>query len=285
MSMNRSPVKPGSKRWKELVTAGIVKDADRNWFLGDAALEIAPIGDHGVNNGNEDNLRRYAHEIGVGYESLDAYRKVAAGWPEGTRVPSAPWKVHQMFLGRQDKLITATEGGDHITVTRAHEILGHSTAARQPLAERPERQPITREEISEAIKADPKAVTDALKADPEFAAAVAQDSDAARSVEQAFTERLESEWSIRPRLGQAEREQFVQFMDLHTDFKGVEYRLPKIIRRLRDLPLDQVQQAYLGRAQRIERMATAIRELLEGDPAFEAELDDLLGEPIADDKE
>ena len=56
----RTPVQPGTARWDELVMQGVIKDGERNWFLGDAALEIAPMG--GNNNGTDNveaNLREY----------------------------------------------------------------------------------------------------------------------------------------------------------------------------------------------------------------------------------
>jgi len=39
--------------------------------------------------------RTGAQEIGVEFKTLAAYRKVAAAWPAGTRVPAASWAVHR----------------------------------------------------------------------------------------------------------------------------------------------------------------------------------------------
>jgi hypothetical protein len=91
-------VAPGSRRWGQLVKQGLAKDADRNWFLGDAALEIAPMGGTNANNGSEEHLRRYADEIDVAYRSLRQYRLVASAWPLATRVASASWKAHEILM-------------------------------------------------------------------------------------------------------------------------------------------------------------------------------------------
>lgn len=120
-----STVKPGSARWRELVQQGIVKDAQRNWFLGKAALEIAPMGEDHGHNGRDELLDLYADEIGVKASSLHVYRTVANAWlPEGNRLPSASWKVHQMLMARPELIKPG------MTVTQAHRALGQSTAGR-----------------------------------------------------------------------------------------------------------------------------------------------------------
>lgn len=122
---NKIAVQPGTERWTELVKTALAKDADRNWFLGDAALEIAPMG--GNNNGKdsvEENLRRFASEIGIEYESVRKYRNVAEAWPSGNRFPDTSWKVHQMLAGHQAKIRPG------MTVTQAHVAMGQSVAGR-----------------------------------------------------------------------------------------------------------------------------------------------------------
>lgn len=97
-------VQPGSARWQELVQQGIIRDGQRNWFLGDAALEIAPMGEDHANNGALANLRQYADEIGVEYHSLRTYRDVAASWPHPIRIGSVSWSVHQILMKYQAKI-------------------------------------------------------------------------------------------------------------------------------------------------------------------------------------
>lgn len=117
-------IEPGSPRWAELVQQGILKDAGRNWFLGDAALEIVPMSTDGVRTGAEENLIAYGDQIGVAAESLRQYRRVASAWPSGNRVPDTSWKVHQMLASRPELI---REG---MTVTQAHAAMGQSVAGR-----------------------------------------------------------------------------------------------------------------------------------------------------------
>ena len=95
------PVVPGSARWAKLVEIG----SRSNWTLGDAALEIAPMGDHGANTGALVNLRKFAEEIGTAFQSLRAYRAVASAWPRDKRLASTSWSVHQALgTEHQDKI-------------------------------------------------------------------------------------------------------------------------------------------------------------------------------------
>lgn len=118
------PVQPGSSRWRELVAQGILKDGQRNWFLGDAALEIAPMGTDSAHNGAEANLQQYADEIGVEFHSIRVYRTVAAAWAPDNRVSGTSWKVHQQLLSRPDLI----EPG--MTVSGAALALGQNNTGR-----------------------------------------------------------------------------------------------------------------------------------------------------------
>lgn len=117
-------VQPGSARWQELVQQGIIRDGGRNWYLGDAALEIAPMGENGAHNGSQDNLRQYADEIGVNYDSLRTYRDVAAAWPPPNRVGGTPWKVHEQLKSRKELIRSG------MTVTQAAAALGQKNTGR-----------------------------------------------------------------------------------------------------------------------------------------------------------
>ena len=117
-------VRPGTARWSELVESGIAVTSTRNWVLGDAALEIAPMSTVGVSTGALDNLRRYAEEIGLTFEALRNYRNVSASWSNATRVASTCWKVHQMLASRPELIRSG------MTVTQAHAAMGQSTAGR-----------------------------------------------------------------------------------------------------------------------------------------------------------
>jgi hypothetical protein len=118
------PVQPGSARWTELVREGIARDGNRNWFLGDAALEIAPMGENGTHNGAEENLRQFADEVGIQFATLNVYRKVAAAWPPVNRITGTSWRVHHQLMGHQELI---SEG---MTVSGAAKALGHSNVGR-----------------------------------------------------------------------------------------------------------------------------------------------------------
>jgi hypothetical protein len=120
-------VQPGTERWTQLVTEARAKDAARNWFLGDAALEIAPMG--GNNNGTDDvegNLRKFAEEIGVAYRSLCTYRDVASAWPSPTRVGNVGWSVHRELAAHQHLI------RDGMTVAQAQAAVESERVKNQP---------------------------------------------------------------------------------------------------------------------------------------------------------
>jgi hypothetical protein len=163
-NIENKPVEPGSARWQELVTQGVIKDGDRNWFLGDAALEIAPMGKDGANNGTGANLRRYADETGIEYGSLQLYRNIAAAWPPLNRVRGTAWKVHQQLAAHQGLIQPG------MTVTQAAAVLGHKNTGRTgPQADVGSRAAAVRDyladpEVAKEVFADPDAAGDAVRA-------------------------------------------------------------------------------------------------------------------------
>jgi hypothetical protein len=163
-NIENGPVEPGSARWQELVTLGIIKDGDRNWFLGDAALEIAPMGRDGAHNGAEANLRRYADEIGVEYSSLYVYRAVASAWSPVNRVTGTHWKVHQQLMKRKDLIRPG------MTVTQAAAARGHKNVGRTgPQSDVAARAAAARDyladpEVAKEVFRDPDTAGDAVRA-------------------------------------------------------------------------------------------------------------------------
>jgi hypothetical protein len=103
-------VQPGSARWKQLVREAIRLDATvtraltaRNWFLGDAALEIVPMGESSVHTGAWAALARFADEIGIEFNALRNCRAVARAWPPPTRVGGVAWSVHQVLAAENHR--------------------------------------------------------------------------------------------------------------------------------------------------------------------------------------
>jgi hypothetical protein len=93
--------------WDELVAEGRELAAAANgqqWRIGDLALEVAEMRPHGgVPADVETRLNRFSNEIGVPFNTLRDYRRVAARWPEDTRVSSVSFFVHRAFAGLDDR--------------------------------------------------------------------------------------------------------------------------------------------------------------------------------------
>lgn len=163
-----SHVIPGSPRWEQLVTQGILRDGTRNWFLGDAALEIVPIREETPETWAA--LRQYGDAIGVSDESLRKYRNVAAWWAPQDRVRAA-WKVHHMLVGRKDLI------RDGMTVTQASDALGYRNVGRTgPQADTASRVAAARDyladpEVAREVMSDPDTARDLVAAAPEHIAA------------------------------------------------------------------------------------------------------------------
>jgi hypothetical protein len=114
-------VQPGSARWAELVQETIRIDASRNWFIGDACLEIAPVGIRGVPGGITPILQQFADETGIGIHTLMTCRHVAWAWPPETRVAGTGWSVHMVLAPAAYRHLI--EPG--MTVRRARAVAGH----------------------------------------------------------------------------------------------------------------------------------------------------------------
>jgi hypothetical protein len=103
MTMTMEPVELEEPIWEDttldrcrtLVKAG----ESAAWELGDLILEILPMGKPNVNTGVAKAIRALATEIGGEPATLTQYRKVAHGWPEGCRHPSATWMAHKAYMG------------------------------------------------------------------------------------------------------------------------------------------------------------------------------------------
>lgn len=112
--------------WRELVERGIVASrqlSGAQWTLGDLALEVEPMGDDHARTGAYGRLERYAELIDVAMPSLLGYRKVAAAWPESTRVPTASWTVHRDGMGHRDLLRELAATHNRVTSAVLHRAL------------------------------------------------------------------------------------------------------------------------------------------------------------------
>jgi hypothetical protein len=133
-----STVQPGTGRWTELVAEAKAKDAARNWFLGDAALEIAPVGQDGAHNGSTANLELFADEIGVPFSSIREYRRVAEAWSPDRRLSGTSWTTHQVLAARPELIregMSVSEASaavaERITVVSSGQFSLHEQRANQ----------------------------------------------------------------------------------------------------------------------------------------------------------
>lgn len=117
-----SRVVPGTQRWDELVSTGNAKVSDTNWFLGDAALEIAPMGEDNSNNGAMADVEQFASEVDVNPGTMRIYRDVAAAWPPPNRIGTS-WRVHDVLKADKHRHLIR-EG---MTVREAREAVGSSS--------------------------------------------------------------------------------------------------------------------------------------------------------------
>lgn len=112
--------------WRELVERGIVASrqlSGAQWTLGDLALEVEPMGEDHARTGAYGRLERYAELIDVAMPSLLGYRKVAAAWPVGTRVPTASWTVHRDAMSHRDLLRELAATHNRVTSAVLHRAL------------------------------------------------------------------------------------------------------------------------------------------------------------------
>lgn len=127
-------VEPGSTRWKQLVASCRKKDAAALWAIGDAALEIAPIGTaRGNQYGGggiddlptsvEEKLTKFAAEIERSLDRVKILRRVAAAFPAGRRVEGASVSVHEVLMSPQHRRkvrpgMTVNQAQDKAGITR-----------------------------------------------------------------------------------------------------------------------------------------------------------------------
>lgn len=116
------PVAPGTPRWQELVSQSQSLTSVRNWFLGDASLEVMPAGTRfgAIDEGIGENLRLFAAEVGIPYNSIRAYRAVAAAWPPEERVASCTWSVHQVLMSCRGLIEPGMDKRAAVTARQRH---------------------------------------------------------------------------------------------------------------------------------------------------------------------
>lgn len=97
-------IEPGSTRWNELVEGCRRKTAEALWAIGDAALEIAPLGDNGTHNGRYALVARFAQEIERNFQTVRDLRSIASCWPPAERLSGTPVSAHGCLRFKKELL-------------------------------------------------------------------------------------------------------------------------------------------------------------------------------------
>ena len=95
------PLRPDTPQWRKAVRRCIDLGNSANWFIGDTALAIAPMGADHASTGAGEVLAQFADEIGVAPETVRGMRTVAHAWPKEARLPRTAWSVHRILQARQ----------------------------------------------------------------------------------------------------------------------------------------------------------------------------------------
>lgn len=87
-------VEMDNERFEYLVFLCTPKKDDRQWNIGDAALEIFPMGEKGEKTGITEKLKEFAKKIDVEYNTVLKCRQVASSFPVNLRRLAQSFAVH-----------------------------------------------------------------------------------------------------------------------------------------------------------------------------------------------
>lgn len=97
-------VTPNTPEWDYAVFDCSPKKDDRQWRIGDWALRVFPmqsVGRPAKGKELEANLRNFAKEIDVEYNTVLQYRLVASSWKINIRILNTSFAVHQVLMSYQ----------------------------------------------------------------------------------------------------------------------------------------------------------------------------------------
>jgi hypothetical protein len=73
------------------------------WRIGDLLCrEVGPPGGVHLHNGSMETIEELANELGVSLATLLKYRRMAATYPDDTRVSTASWTAHEAASAAKD---------------------------------------------------------------------------------------------------------------------------------------------------------------------------------------
>jgi hypothetical protein len=282
------------RSWDELVAEGrrlVAQEDDVRWQLGDLALEVAPMGDSGVNTGVMDKLRKYAEEIGIEADTLDWYRKTSHAWPGETRVSPVTWSVYKLLAWRDDRreLIKQVK-----TTGDALRVLGRKLRATSQPAVAQVMQYLSDPEVARTVMADPQVrhIVDEFRPtedkaeqarrlvrDPAVARQVVRDNTARSAMAHAAKE-MEQESAQRQRERAPSLVGMSDFYQATGELSRMRQSGMKSLDAMRRVDLSDDQRDSLkDDHERVKLVSEWIDSYLEsGDHSFDKELDALLRE-------
>lgn len=101
------------RRYNQIVKEGrkLVAEQTRiQWEIGDLALEIEPMGDHGGAHSADAAfsvtaaIAMFAEDIGLAAKTVETYRWVSSRWEPEERFDGVPHRVHRAFTNRDDRI-------------------------------------------------------------------------------------------------------------------------------------------------------------------------------------
>jgi len=290
------------RSWDELVAQGRKATkalSGAQWELGDLTIEAIAFrhgGDRVAEEAGETTLTEYAEAIGVPFNTLRDYRKVAQRFPKDARA-SLPWSTHRALAERDDRFEllkrAETEGW---TVSRALEAAGRKpvsgstvtaedvkrTLLDPDVARRVMADPQVRHMIEEAVPSEDRAEqARRLVRDPAVARHVVRD-DTARSAMARAAKDMEKEADQRQRERAPGLVGLSDFYQATGELSRARQALTKSLDAMRKVDLEDDQRESLKEdSSRVRLVLDWIDSYLEsGDHSFDKELDALLREEL-----
>nr|WP_319720990.1 DUF6192 family protein [Streptomyces sp. MB09-01] len=142
MPADHNEVGSVSQRRYEQIVAELREVVERHsqemFVIGDRALEIEPLREHGGSSGGErvatvrNSMIRLAEDIGLALSTLENARWTASRWPAEHRRPGESFRVHRVLARIEDEeqrfatIATPPEGKSHWSVDDASRRVGQS---------------------------------------------------------------------------------------------------------------------------------------------------------------
>jgi hypothetical protein len=246
--------------WKRLVAEGrraVRMQTGAMWTLGDLAQEVA-----------DQQVDEYANEIGVDAERLKVYRRTAQAWPEEKRIVGAPFEVHVILRGRDDRFALAAKLRKRKSPIRLDEVrkmVGHEARSTDRTAE----------DKADTVKRHLK--------DPAVRKRIAEDREGRKAVRQAGAEaaaKAVAEVDEREREAVPDLRHADGVLTVIGRLESARFQVNKALDEVREFDLDEEELEELGAE------ADGVRTSLDwldsyiasGDTSFDEQLAQLLTE-------